>query len=93
MMSLDCDPVTLDVPWLFEDSGINRIGDTYIYSYCSNWQTEGNDLGLTSGAIQYMTATDPLGPYTYRGELFPNEGKFFGLWGNNHHSIGCLNGQ
>ena len=93
MMSLDCDPVTLDVPWLFEDSGINRIGDTYIYSYCSNWQTEGNDLGLTNGAIQYMTASDPLGPYTYQGELFPNEGKFFGLWGNNHHSIGCLNGQ
>ena len=93
MMSLDCDPVALDVPWLFEDSGINRIGDTYYYTYCSNWQTDGNDLGLTNGAIQYMTASDPLGPYTYQGELFPNEGRFFGLWGNNHHSIGCLNGQ
>ena len=93
MMSLDCDPVTLDVPWLFEDSGINRIGDTYVYSYCSNWQTDGNSLGLTSGAIQYMTAEDPLGPYTYRGELFPNEGRFFGMYGNNHHSIACLNGQ
>ena len=93
MISLDCDPVTLDVPWLFEDSGINRIGDTYIYSYCSNWQTDGNALGLTSGAIQYMTAEDPLGPYTYRGELFPNEGRFFGMYGNNHHSIACLNGQ
>ena len=93
MMSLDCDPVTLDVPWLFEDSGINRIGDTYYYSYCSNWQTDGNTLHLTSGAIQYMTAEDPMGPYTYRGELFPNEGKFFGMYGNNHHSIGCLNGE
>ena len=93
MMSLDCDPVTLDIPWLFEDSGINRIGETYIYSYCSNWQTDGNDLGLTSGAIQYMTAEDPLGPYTYQGELFPNEGRFFGMYGNNHHSIACLNGQ
>ena len=93
MMSLDCDPVTLDVPWLFEDSGINRIGDTYIYSYCSNWQTNGNVLRLTSGAIQYMTAENPLGPYTYRGELFPNEGRFFGLYGNNHHSIACLNGH
>ena len=93
MMSLDCDPVRLDVPWLFEDSGINRIGDTYVYSYCSNWQTDGNKLRLTSGAIQYMTAEDPLGPYTYRGELFPNEGRFFGMYGNNHHSIACLNGQ
>ena len=93
MISLACDPVTLDVPWLFEDSGINKIGDTYVYSYCSNWQTRGNALRLTDGAIQYMTAQDPLGPYTYRGELFPNEGRFFGMYGNNHHSIGCLNGE
>lgn len=93
MMSLDGDPVTLDVPWLFEDSGINKINGTYIYSYCSNWQTKGNSLHLTDGAIEYMTAQDPLGPYTYAGELFPNEGRFFGLYGNNHHSIACLNGE
>ena len=93
MISLDGDPVRLDVPWLFEDSGINRIGDTYVYSYCSNWQTKGNDLGLTDGAIQYMTSADPLGPYAYAGELFPNEGRFFGLYGNNHHSIVSLNGE
>ena len=93
MISLDGDPVQVDAPWLFEDSGINRIGDTYVYSYCSNWQTAGNSLRLTDGAIQYMTADNPLGPYTYRGELFPNEGWFFGLYGNNHHSIACLNGE
>ncbi len=93
MMSLDGDPVTLDVPWLFEDSGLNRINGTYIYSYCSNWQTAGNPLGLTSGAIEYMTADSPLGPYTWAGELFPNQGRFFGLYGNNHHSIACLNGE
>ena len=93
MISLACDPVTIDAPWLFEDSGINRIGDRYIYSYCSNWETNGNDLKLTSGAIQYMVSDDPMGPYTYVGELFPNEGKFFGLYGNNHHSIACLNGE
>jgi arabinoxylan arabinofuranohydrolase len=93
MMSLDGDPVRLDVPWLFEDSGINRIGDTYYYTYCSNFQTRGNSLGMTDGAIQYMTADNPLGPYTYRGELFPNEGRFFGLYGNNHHSLACLGGE
>ena len=93
MISLDGDPVRLDVPWLFEDSGINRIGDRYVYSYCSNWQTGGNDLGLTDGAIQYMTADNPLGPYAYAGELFPNQGRFFGLYGNNHHSIASLNGE
>ena len=93
MMSLDGDPVPLEAPYLFEDSGINRIGDKYIYSYCSNWNTDGNRLGITNGAIQYMVSDQPLGPYTYAGELFPNEGKFFGLWGNNHHSIACLDGE
>lgn len=92
MTSLDGDPAVLDVPWFFEDSGINRIGNRYVYSYCSNWQTRGNSLRLTDGAIQYMTADHPLGPYTYRGELFPNEGRFFGLYGNNHHSLVSLNG-
>ena len=93
MISLDGDPVRLDVPWLFEDSGINRIGDMYYYTYCSNFMTSGNDLRLTDGAIQYMTADNPLGPYTYRGELFPNEGRFFGMYGNNHHSLASLNGE
>ena len=93
MISLDGDPVRLDVPWLFEDSGINRIGDKYYYTYCSNFQTSGNALHLTDGAIQYMIADNPMGPYTYMGELFPNEGRFFGLYGNNHHSIASLNGE
>ena len=93
MIHLDGDPVRLDIPWLFEDSGINRVGNKYYYTYCSNFQTGGNTLGLTDGAIQYMTADDPLGPYTYMGELFPNEGRFFGLYGNNHHSLASLNGE
>ena len=93
MIHLDGDPVRLDVPYLFEDSGINRIGDKYYYTYCSNWQTTGNTLRMTDGAIQYMISDNPLGPYTYIGELFPNEGRFFGMYGNNHHSIACLNGE
>ena len=93
MISLAGDPVRLDVPWLFEDSGINKIGDKYVYSYCSNFQTQGNSLKLTDGAIQYMISDNPLGPYTYMGELFPNEGRFFGMYGNNHHSIASLNGE
>ncbi|MBR6707088.1 MAG: family 43 glycosylhydrolase [Clostridia bacterium] len=93
MISLDGDPVRLKVPWLFEDSGINRIGDRYIYSYCSNWQTRGNSLNMTDGAIQYMVSDDPKGPYPYAGELFPNQGRFFGLYGNNHHSIVCFRGE
>ena len=93
MIHLDGDPVRLDVPWLFEDSGINRIGNRYYYTYCSNFMTKGNDMKITDGAIQYMVADDPMGPYTYMGELFPNEGHFFGMYGNNHHSIASLNGE
>lgn len=93
MISRDGDPVALDVPYLFEDSGLNRINGKYVYTYCSNFQTDGNSLNITKGAIQYMTAEDPMGPYTYVGELFPNEGNFFGMWGNNHHSIAELNGK
>lgn len=93
MISLADNPVTIDAPYLFEDSGINKIGDKYYYTYCSNWNTSGNSYGMTSGAIQYMIADNPIGPYTYVGELFKNQGNFFGLYGNNHHSIVELNGQ
>ena len=37
MISLAGTPVTIDAPWVFEDSGINKIGNTYFYSYCTNW--------------------------------------------------------
>lgn len=93
MISLAGTPVTIEAPYLFEDSGINKIGDTYYYTYCSNWKTAGNAYGMTSGAIEYMTADNPLGPYTYGGELFRNQGTFFGLYGNNHHSLCTLDGQ
>ena len=93
MISLAGTPVTIEAPYLFEDSGINKIGNTYYYTYCSNWNTAGNTYGMTSGAIEYMTADNPLGPYTYGGELFRNQGTFFGLYGNNHHSLCTLDGQ
>ena len=87
MISIVGEPQVIDAPYLFEDSGINRIGDTYYYNYCSNWNTNGNPYGMESGAIQYMTSDSPMGPFVYGGQLFANQGKFFGLYGNNHHSI------
>lgn len=93
MISIVGTPQTLNPPYLFEDSGLNKIGDKYYYTYCSNWNTSGNSLGLTSGAIEYMVADNPMGPYTYGGELFKNQGVFFGYYGNNHHSIVELNDQ
>ncbi len=93
MISLAGDPQTINPPYLFEDSGINKIGNKYYYTYCSNWNTSGNSLGITSGAIEYMVSDSPMGPFTYGGELFRNQGVFFGYYGNNHHSIVALNDQ
>ncbi|MBR4068908.1 MAG: family 43 glycosylhydrolase [Clostridia bacterium] len=93
MISLACEPKTVHAPYVFEDSGINRIGDTYYYTYCSNFTTGGNDMGITNGAIQYMTADHPMGPYTWRGEFFRNPEVFFGLGGNNHHSLITFKGE
>ena len=94
MISLDGTPVTINAPYVFEDSGINKIGNKYYYTYCSNWNTGGNQYGLSSAGIQYMVADNPLGPYTYGGEFFKNQGNFFpGMTGNNHHSIVSLNNQ
>lgn len=93
LLSLDGEVIKIDVPYLFEDSGINKIDGKYYYSYCSNFSTDGNSLGLHEGAIQYMVSENPLGPFEYVGELFENPGVFFGLNGNNHHAVFEFKGE
>lgn len=98
MLSLSGTPVTIDAPYLFEDGGINKIGNKYYYTYCSNFNTDGNTYGLNGAAIQYMISDNPLGPYTYGGQMFKSPGDYIGgeygaNWGNNHHSIVTFNGQ
>jgi arabinoxylan arabinofuranohydrolase len=83
MISLSGNAVAIDAPWVFEDSGINKIGNTYFYSYCTNWS--GGPYG--NARIAYMTSNNPLGPFTYQGTNFNNPGDFFGTVGNNHHTI------
>ena len=85
MISTSGSAATIDAPYLFEDSGINKIGNTYYYSYCSNWNCS---QGFSNAAIEYMTSNSPMGPFTYAGEIMKNPGVFFpGSTGNNHHSI------
>ena len=83
MISLAGTAVNIDAPWAFEDSGINKIGNTYFYSYCTNWS--GGPLG--NAKIAYMTSNNALGPYTYQATCLNNPGDFFGTVGNNHHTI------
>ena len=89
MISLDGDPVRIDPPWLFEDSGINKIGDTYVYSYCSNFNVpqKGSEYGFYSGEIVYMTSDSPMGPFVFGGRVLKNPGAYFGVGGNNHHCM------
>ena len=88
MISLAGDPVTMDTPYLFEDSSILKIGNTYYYSYCTNWSTGGNPYGFKNAQIAYMTSDKPLGPYTYKGIVFKNTAEMsLDKGGNNHHSI------
>lgn len=96
MISLDGEPQTLDIPYLFEDSGINRIGDTYYYSYCSNWDVTKEateELGFSSAQIVYMTSDNPMGPFTLQGAILKNPGAYYGCYGNNHHCMFEFNGE
>ena len=83
MISLAGTAVMIDAPWVFEDSGIHKLGNTYYYSYCINWS--GGPYG--NAKIGYMTSSNPLGPFTFKGTCFNNPGDFFGTAGNNHHTI------
>lgn len=90
MISLKGDPVKIDVPYLFEDSGIHKIGDTYYYTYCTNFNVSEEDskkLGIEKGQIAYMTSKNPMGPFKFKGGFLKNPGVFFGCWGNNHHCV------
>ena len=93
MTGIEGDVKTIDAPYLFEDSGIHKFNGKYYYSYCANFNTNGNPYGLTSGALNDMVSDNPLGPFTYVGEAFKGIGYFFGTGGNNHHTFYKFNGQ
>lgn len=90
MISIKGVPVPIEAPYIFEDSGINKIGDTYYYSYCSHWLDRENEVGPQVPKIAeiiIMTSKNPLGPWTYKGSILENPGVFFGAWSNNHHCM------
>ena len=83
MISLAGTAVNINAPWVFEDSGIHKLGNTYYYSYCINW----SNGPYGNAKIGYMTSNSPLGPFTFKGTCFNNPSDFFGTGGNNHHTI------
>lgn len=86
MVSIVGTPQTINPPYLFEDSGINKVAGKYLYSYCSNW-TGNSNPGVAK--IAYMTSDKPLGPFKYVGAIFDNPGDagWAGGGGNNHHAV------
>ncbi len=97
MISLDGDPIAIEgVSYLFEDSGINRLGDKYYYSYCSNFsmtEEARKELGFDDGEIITMVSDKPLGPFRMRKGVLKNPGFFFEKGGNNHHCMFEFNGS
>ncbi|WP_301539654.1 carbohydrate-binding protein [Paenibacillus sp. NEAU-GSW1] len=82
----------INPPWLFEDSGIHKYNGKYYYSYCTNFSS-GHPADIPTGAIAYMVSDNPMGPFTYVKTFLPNPAAFFGVGGNNHHSIFEFNGE
>jgi len=91
MIHLDGDPKPIEnVLYLFEDSGINKIGDKYIYSYCSNFNVPESGCegyGFEKGEIVIMVGDNPMGPFSTVGGILKNPEDFFEYGGNNHHCM------
>lgn len=98
MVTLDGDPVEIDGPGMFEASSMFKRGDTYYYSYSSNFQvTPEPGKYPRTGAIAYMMTDDPmdLPASKYAGEAFLNQATFFGAGngGNNHSDMFTYKGE
>lgn len=96
MISIVGEPVRIDVPYLFEDSGIHKAGDKYYYTYCSNWQVDEEGTakyGFHSAEIVSMESDSPMGPFTVKETILENPGRYFGLYGNNHHCVFSFKGN
>lgn len=87
MISIAETPVVIDAPYMFEDSGINKFGDIYYYTYCTNFSERTESNAPEIGNIAYMTSKSPLGKYEYKNTFLKNPKDFFGCAGNNHHSM------
>lgn len=93
MISLKGDPRPIDVPYLFEDSGIHKYNGKYYYTYCTNWQVDAEGTaayGFHNAEIASLESDNPMGPFTFKEVILENPGKLNGLYGNNHHCVFCF---
>ena len=94
MISIVGEPQAICPPYLFEDSGINCMGDKYVYSYCTNFSVPADaPVPFRNGEICTMIGDSPLGPFTFADRVLKNPGEYFGPGGNNHHCMFQFKGQ
>lgn len=93
MITLVGEPQPFNPPWLFEDSGIVKVGSKYVYSYCTNFSVPAGTPGFQNGEIHTMIADKPLGPFTYADRVLKNPADYFGTGGNNHHCMFSFGGK
>ncbi|MBO5372386.1 MAG: family 43 glycosylhydrolase [Lachnospiraceae bacterium] len=93
MISIEGEAKLIDAPCMFEDAGIFKFGDTYYYTYCSNFSGPHGDGYPGFGTICYMESKNPMGPFEYKGEIFQNPTVWFGVGGNNHHATFVFEGE
>ena len=81
----------MQTPYLFEDSSLIKIGDTWYYSYCTNFSVGGqktiNGVSFNSGQILCMTSKEPLATWTGNNLKSLVLAGMCDKGGNNHHSI------
>lgn len=90
MLSFASDFVEIPAPYFYEASELNVIGDTYIYTYNTNWveRLAWDYAGRRPSrcSMCYMTTKTPLDPksWEYRGDYLANPGDFIYPDSNNH---------
>lgn len=88
LVSLVGEPKTLDAKYFVEDSEINKVGDKYIFSYCTNWHVPSAEENCGACTIAYYTADDPMmDNWTYGGVVLSNPGTAYDHYYNNHHHM------
>ncbi len=88
---------TMETPYLFEDSSLIKIGNTWYYSYCTNFSVGGNKsingVSFNSGQILAMTSSDPLTNWSSSNLKCNVLSSTLDHGGNNHHSIIYFKGK
>ena len=79
MMSVQYPATTIsDSRSSFEAAFVHKRGSTYYFTYSTNFSN--STSGVPNGSIAYLTSSNPLTGFTYRGIMLPSTN----IGGNNH---------